>query len=62
MAESVDCFKEEFKRYKKRTTTDLSDVIDLRASEQFNGEVRYVHYMTIKGEPWTRPEIVNHLY
>lgn len=36
--EQQDCFKEEFKRYKKRSA-DLRDVIDFRYPEQFVEEV-----------------------
>lgn len=38
MAEGADLFKEEFKRYKKRSA-DLSDVIDFRNPEKYKGEV-----------------------
>ena len=35
MAEQTkDCFKEEFKRYKKKST-DLTEVLDLRNPEKF---------------------------
>ena len=37
-SEQQDCFKEEFKRYKKRSA-DLRDVIDFRYPEQFVEEV-----------------------
>lgn len=37
-SEQQDCFKEEFKRYKKRSA-DLRDVIDFRHPEQFVEEV-----------------------
>ncbi len=38
--EKQDLFKEEFKRYKRRSpAVDLSDVVDLRHPERFNGEV-----------------------
>ena len=39
-ASEQDCFKEEFKRYKKRSAAaDLDDVIDLRDPERFRDEV-----------------------
>ena len=34
-----DLFKEEFKRYKKISESDLSNVIDIRAPERFSNDV-----------------------
>lgn len=42
-----DCFKEEFKRYKKKSGVDLKDVIDFRDPEKFKNEVHRLYGLSV---------------